>query len=99
MKENMQDLYFKIFKKLLIQYHKIFWLKKLDHNGIGGLAHKLISSFLHRKQYVSVDGIQSEIESITYGVAQGSILGPFLFLLYINDLKYSVNCFQTILAF
>ena len=73
-------------------------LKKLDHYGIRGPAHKLICSFLHRKQYVSVDGIQSEIESITYGVAQGSILGPLLFLLYINDLNNSVNCLPRLFA-
>ena len=44
-------------------------LKKLDHYGIRGPADKLICSFLHQKQYVSVDGMQSEIESITYGVS------------------------------
>ena len=73
-------------------------LKKLNHCGIRGPAHKLICSFLHRKQYVSVDGIQSEIESMTYGVAQGSILGPLLFLLYINDLNNSVNCLPRLFA-
>ena len=73
-------------------------LKKLDHYGIRGPAHKLICSFLHRKQYVSVDGIQSEIESITYDVAQGSILGPLLFLLYTNDLNNSVNCLPRLFA-
>ena len=73
-------------------------LKKLDHCGIRGRAHKLICSFLHRKQYVSVDGIQSEIESTTYGVAQGSMLGPLLFLLYINDLNNSVNCLPRLFA-
>ena len=44
-------------------------LKKLDHYDIREPTHKLICCFLHRKQYVSVDGIQSEIESITYGMA------------------------------
>ena len=77
-------------------------LKKLDHYGIRGPAHKLICSFVHRKQYVSVDGIQSEIESITYGVAQGSIRGPLLFLLYINNLTIPSivfnDCLLTIFA-
>ena len=77
--------------------HKIL-LKKLDHYGIQGLAHKLICSFLHQKQYVSVDGIQSEIESITYGATQGLVLGPLFFLLYINDLNNSVNCLPRLLA-
>ena len=54
--------------------------------------------FLNQKQYVSVDGIQSKIEYITYGVAQGSILGPLLFLLYINDLNNAVNCLPRLFA-
>ena len=73
-------------------------LKKLDHYSIRGPAHKLVCSLLHRKQYVSVDGTQSEIESITYGVAQGSILGPLLFLLHIDDLNNSVNCLPQLFA-
>ena len=73
-------------------------LKKQHHFGIRGPAHKFICSFLHRKQSVSVDGIQSEIESITNGVAQGSILGLLLFLLYIDDLNNSVNCLRRLLA-
>ena len=77
--------------------HEIL-LKKLDHYDIRGPAYKLICSFLYRKQHVSVDSIQSEIESITYGVAQGSILGPLLFLLYINDLNNSVNSLPRLFA-
>ena len=73
-------------------------LTKLDHNGNRRPSHKLICSFLHQKQYVSVDDTQSEIESVTYGVAQGSILGPLLFLLYINDLNNSVNFFPRLFA-
>ena len=73
-------------------------LKKLDHYGIRGPAHKLIFSFVHQKQYVSADGIQSEIESITYGVAQESILSLLFFLLYINDLSSSVNCLPGLFA-
>jgi len=46
----------------------------------------------NQKQYVSVYGFNSDVESINYGVAQRSILGPLLFLLYINDLGNSVNC-------
>ena len=61
------------------------------------LINLLVLSFI-KKQYVSVDGIQSEIESITYGVAQESILGPLLFLLYINDLNNAENCLSRLFA-
>ena len=69
-------------------------LKKLYYMALWRLrpAHTLICSFLHRKQYVSVGGIPSKIDSKTYGVPQGSILNPLFFLLFIKDQHNSVNC-------
>ena len=77
--------------------HSIF-LSKLDHYGIRGSANQLVKSFLNRRQYVSVNGTNSDIKLITNGVVQGSTLGPILFLLYINDLHNSTNCLPHLLA-
>ena len=63
-----------------------------------GSANQIIKSFLNRKQYVSVNGTNSDIKLITNGIAQGSTLRPILFLLYINDLYNSTNCLPRLFA-
>ena len=62
-------------------------LDKLYKYGISGMAHVWITNYLYdRKQYVSFNKLDSPYEKVNCGVPQGSILGPLLFFMYINDL-------------
>ena len=68
-------------------------LLKLQSYGISGQIFGLISSFLSNRQLRMVlDGKYSQEYPVNTGVLQGSILGPILFLLYINDLPDDVIC-------
>ena len=62
-------------------------LKKLENFGIRGIALKWMESYLsNRHQFVSVNGSDSNTQLVVHGVPQGSILGPLLFIVYINDI-------------
>ena len=61
-------------------------LAKLEFYGVKGLSNKLLKNYLtHRQQYVSLKDTDSNLLGIKTGVPQGSILGPLLFLIYVND--------------
>ncbi len=90
---------------LLIDFSKAFdviehpiMLKKLEHYGVRGIALEWFTSYLNnRKQFITINNTDSQSKQIEYGVPQGSILGPLLFVIYINDLPEISDIAQFIL--
>ena len=75
-----------------------FLLDKLKYYGISNTPLKWFESYLHgRQQCVDFDGIRSSTASICTGVPQGSILGPLLFIIYMNDIHMASQNFNVIL--
>ena len=85
------DIIFTDFAKVFdtVPHQRLFY--KLEWYGIRDNLKNWISSFLnHRTQCVVLDGISSSRCSVLHGVPQGTVLGPTLFSIYINDLLESI---------
>ena len=77
--------------------HKIL-LYKLQHYGVKGTELNWFKSYLSdRKQFVEIEGVKSNQQTITTGVPQGSVLGPLLFLIYMNDINEASSALNAIL--
>ena len=86
------------FSKCFDTLNRNVLLKKLEIYGIRGIPLQLFTSYLNERcQAVKVNNVISEVKSINSGVPQGSVLGPILYLIYVNELPNISDQFSTCL--
>ena len=91
-KNQTHSIYTDFKKAFDLVPHHLLLLKLNKQFGIEGVLYDWFKSYLNgRKQRVIINGVNSEWYDVTSGVPQGSILGPTLFLLYVNDISMSIK--------
>jgi len=98
--DSNADVVYLDFRKAFDRVDHTILLKKLHHYGIRDKVLTWFEAFLRdRKQYVLINGVKSRTIEVVSGVPQGTVLGPLLFLLYVDDLsEVVINCLLKLFA-
>ena len=91
-RKNIQFPYFVISPKRSMSLITKLYYKKMHFYGFRGIVYNWFENYLTgRRQYVEIEESRSNIYQIECGVPQGSILGPLLYLIYVNDIAMSTT--------
>ncbi len=97
-KKNTPIIVFLDLSKVFDTINHTILLEKLKYYGIDGIALKLMESYMtNRIHQLEIDGVKSDLLNLSTGVPQGSILGPLLFIIYINDIANASKLFDFII--